>query len=101
MSEIPSISLQQRVSQQQRQVQAQKLSQKQLMSVKLLAMSSLDLRQEIYTTVARNPALVITKDAAFDGVKDAKVSGISSDNLRIGSVTQAGKIASDNFQSAL
>ena len=101
MSEIPSISLQQRVSQQQRQVQAQKLSQKQLMSVKLLAMSSIDLRQEIYTTVARNPALVITKDAAFDGVKDAKVSGISSDNLRIGSVTQAGKIASDNFQSAL
>lgn len=107
MAEFPSFSLQQRTSfqQQQSQVQTQKLSQKQLMSVKLLAMSSLDLRSEIYSTVSRNPALVITKDGALDGVKDAQIDYRTkdgySDNVRLGSVTQAGKLAADNFQAAL
>lgn len=107
MAEFPSFSLQQRTSlqQQQSQTQTQKLSQKQLMSVKLLAMSSLDLRSEIYSTVARNPALVITKDGALDGVKEAQIDvrnkNGGSDNLRLSSVTQAGKLAADNFQAAL
>ncbi len=74
------------------------------MSVKLLAMSSLDLRSEIYSTVSRNPALVITKDGALDGIKDAPLNSNKtgySDNLRLGSVTQTGKLAADNFQAAL
>ena len=103
MAEFPSLSLQQRTSltQQQSQVQTQRLSQKQLMSVKLLALSSTDLRSEIYATVERNPALVITKDPALDGVKDIKVKSSYSDNVRLGSVTQSGQLAADTFQEAL
>lgn len=101
MAENLSFSLQQRTSQQQRQTQTQRMSQQQIMSVKMLAMSSQDLRQEIYSFAARNPALVVTRDAALDGVKDARVSGGSSDSLHLGSATQAGKEASDNFQAAL
>lgn len=103
MADFPSFSLQQRTSQQQRQTQSQvqKLSQQQIMSVKMLAMSSQDLRQEIYNVAARNPALVVTRDAALDGVKDARVSGGSADAVHLGSATQAGKEASDNFQAAL
>ena len=104
MVESPNLVLQQRSSQKQQQVQSQRLSQKQLLSLKLLALSSVDLRQEIYATAARNPALSVSKDFALEGVKEAKEQRASegfSDGLRLGSATSAGKLASDNFQAAL
>lgn len=104
MAESPTLVLQQRSSQKQQQVQSQRLSQKQLLSVKLLAMSSADLRQEIYAAAARNPALTVSKDFALDGIKEVKETKASegfSDGLRLGSATNAGKLASDNFQAAL
>lgn len=103
MENTPSFSLQQRTSQKQtqKQVQSQRLSQKQLLSIKFLALSSLDLRREIYDTVAKNPALIITKDFSQDGIKDARVSKGVESNFRLSSVSQRGKEASDNFQTAL
>ena len=101
MAEFPSFQLQQRTSQVQKQTQTQKLSQQQLLSIKLLAMGSQDLRQEIYDAAARNPALIITRDLESEGVKWASVSGVNSDNILIKSASKAGQEASDNFQKAL
>lgn len=84
------------------QVQQQRMSQQQIMSLNVLAMPSLDLRDEIYTQAAKNPALEIVRDSLETGAKTAR-EGRSrfSDNTRYGSVTQAGELASDNFQAAL
>lgn len=102
MANVPTFSLLQRTSQNQsqKQLQSQKLSQKQLMALKFLSLSSVDLRREIYDTVAKNPALIITKDFNEEGVNDARVS-LAGDNLRVSSVSKSGIEASDNFQSAL
>ncbi|WP_147613736.1 RNA polymerase factor sigma-54 [Treponema pectinovorum] len=102
MANVPTFSLLQRTSQNQsqKQLQSQKLSQKQLMALKFLSLSSVDLRREIYDTVAKNPALIITKDFNEEGVKDARVS-LAGDNLRVSSISKSGIEASDNFQSAL
>ena len=48
--------------QSQSQKQVQKLSQVQIQAVNFLAMSNRDLREEIYKTVAENPALQIVTD---------------------------------------
>ena len=76
---------------QQRQIQSQIqiMSQKQIQALKLLAMSSKDLTEEIYRTAEENPALIITKGKAnWDGTK-------------ISSATASGEEASENFQAAL
>ena len=76
---------------QQRQIQSQIqiMSQKQIQALKLLAMNSKDLSEEIYKAAEENPALVITKDKAnWDGTK-------------ISSATASGEEASENFQAAL
>lgn len=76
---------------QQRQIQSQIqiMSQKQIQALKLLAMNSKDLTEEIYKAAEENPALVITKDrAGWDGTK-------------VSSATASGEEASQNFQAAL
>ena len=76
---------------QQRQIQSQIqiMSQKQIQALKLLAMNSKDLTEEIYKAAEENPALVITKDKSnWDGTK-------------ISSATASGEEASENFQAAL
>lgn len=76
---------------QQRQIQSQIqiMSQKQIQALKLLAMNSKDLTEEIYKAAEENPALVITKNKSnWDGTK-------------ISSATARGEEASENFQAAL
>lgn len=99
------MQLSQRISQVQAQVQTQKMSQTQIMSLKLLNMSTQELRSAIYEKAAKNPALVVTADSFQDGEKNAKVSVQNenrfSDNTYYGKATAAGIQASDNFQAAL
>lgn len=76
---------------QQRQIQSQIqiMSQKQIQALKLLAMNSKDLTEEIYKAAEENPALVITKDRTnWDGTK-------------VSSASASGEEASENFQAAL
>lgn len=105
MPDFPSMQLSQRISQVQTQVQTQKMSQTQIMSLKLLNMSSSELRSAIYEKAAKNPALVVTADSFQDGEKNAKTSVQNenrfSDNTHYGKATAAGIQASDNFQAAL
>lgn len=109
ISMSPSLGLAQRTSQNQKMAQTQKMSQTQIMSLKLLNMSSGELRNEIYEKAAKNPALVVTEDKFQDG--DAEAANESqnssqsknrfSDSTFIGKATASGIQASDNFQAAL
>lgn len=105
MADFPQMSFQQRTSQTMSQAQVQRMSQTQIMSLNLLAMSSADLRNEIYSYVAKNPALEIKSDSLESGVKSSRteVSASSrfSDNTHYGSASASGAAASDNFQAAL
>ena len=105
MPDFPQMSMQQRVSQNMAQVQSQKMSQTQIMSLNLLAMSSSDLRTEIYAQAAKNPALEIKSDSLESGVSSSRSeiapSSRFSDNTRYGSSSASGEQASDNFQAAL
>ena len=104
-----SLRLAQRTSQNQKMAQTQKMSQTQIMSLKLLNMSSGELRNEIYEKAAKNPALVVTEDRFQDGDAEAanerRTSNQSSqrfsDSTFIGKSTASGIQASDNFQAAL
>lgn len=75
------------------------------MSLNLLAMSGADLRNEIYSYAAKNPALEIKSDSLESGVQSSKteISNTSrfSDNTHYGSASPSGSQASDNFQAAL
>lgn len=101
----PSLRMAQKTSQNQKMAQTQKMSQTQIMSLKLLNMSSGELRNEIYEKAAKNPALVVTEDRFQDG--DAKAANEKqgknrfSDSTFIGKATASGIQASDNFQAAL
>lgn len=100
MADVTSINFQQRVSQNQKQIQTQKLSQQQLQSIKILSMGTEDLRQEIYNTVAKNPALEIAKDVETEGVNSASERSdftFSDFSKKFSSA----KEASDVFQKAL
>lgn len=105
----PSLRLAQRTSQNQKMAQTQKMSQTQIMSLKLLNMSSGELRNEIYEKAAKNPALVVTEDKFQDGDAEAanesqnssKSKNRLSDSTFIGKATASGIQASDNFQAAL
>lgn len=105
MPDFPRMSMQQRVSQSMAQVQSQKMSQAQIMSLNMLAMSSPDLRNEIYKYAERNPALEIKSDSLETGVSSSRTetaaSSRFSDTERYGRVSAAGVAASDNFQAAL
>ena len=54
------------------QVQSQKMSQTQIMSLNLLAMSSAELRREIYEFAEKHPALEITRDSLESGVSSSR-----------------------------
>ena len=105
MADFPQMSFQQRTSQTMSQAQVQKMSQTQIMSLNLLAMSSADLRKEIYAKAGKNPALEIVRDSMESGVsssrREVSASSRFSDNTRYGSVSASGSAASDNFQAAL
>lgn len=105
MADFPHMSMQQRVSQNMAQAQVQKMSQTQIMSLNMLAMSSAELRNEIYDFAEKHPALEITRDSLESGVSSSRehISNTSrfSDNTHYGSVSSSGVEASDNFQSAL
>ena len=72
MADFPQMSMQQRASQIMSQSQVQKMSQTQIMSLKVLAMSGPDLRNEIYSYAAKNPALEIKSDSLETGVKSSR-----------------------------
>ena len=105
MPDFPQMSMQQRVSQNMAQAQVQKMSQTQIMSLNLLAMSGADLRNEIYSYAAKNPALEIKSDSLETGVKSSRteVSNTArfSDNTHYGTASASSSQASDNFQAAL
>ena len=105
MPDFPQMAMQQRVSQTMAQAQVQKMSQTQIMSLNLLAMSSADLRNEIYSYAAKNPALEIKTDSLETGVTSsrAEISNNArfSDNTHYGTANASGAAASDNFQAAL
>ncbi len=105
MADFPNMSMQQRVSQNMAQTQTQKMSQTQIMSLNLLSMSGADLRNEIYSYAAKNPALEIKSDSLESGVASSKAEFSNnsrfSDNTHYGSVSASGVAASDNFQAAL
>ena len=105
MADFPQMSFQQRTSQNMAQTQVQKMSQTQIMSLNLLAMSSADLRKEIYAQAGKNPALEIVRDSMESGVsssrREVSASSRFSDNTRYGSASASGSAASDNFQAAL
>lgn len=98
-----SMNLSQRVSQNMAQAQVQKMSQTQIMSLKLLNMSTSELRNAIYEKAAKNPALVVTEDRFQDGEKDVNPNTrtMFSDNTHYGRASLAQVQASDNFQAAL
>ena len=77
----------------QKSVQAQimKLSQQQIMAMNLIAMGSLELREEILEKVDENPALEIKEDK-FAGSTDSVHTGIS---------TASGEQAAEKYQSML
>ena len=87
------------------QTQSQKMSQTQIMSLNILAMSSADLRTEIYSQIAKNPALELKSDSLESGISSSHttVSNFSkfSDNTHYARTSSSGELASDNFQAAL
>ena len=84
------------------QIQTQKMSQQQIYSLNLLAMSSQDLRSEIYSAVEKNPALEITRDPVESGAENVrKVSTAPVDYLHLGTVSAAGELKADSFQDIL
>ncbi|MCR5724829.1 MAG: RNA polymerase sigma-54 factor [Treponema sp.] len=98
----PHLQMRTHTEQRQKQTQVQRLSQQQIMSLKLLAMSSLDLRESIYSEAERNPALEITEDRLMQGATTVREhSSAFSDNGRYSAVSAAGEAASDAFQAAL
>ncbi|WP_407427274.1 RNA polymerase factor sigma-54 [Treponema sp.] len=105
MPDYPQMTIQQRASQTMAQTQSQKMSQTQIMSLNLLAMSSTDLRSEIYAQAAKNPALEIKSDSLESGVSSSRSetapSSRFSDNTHYGSASAGGEQASNNFQAAL
>ncbi len=83
----------QRLSLEQKNVQIQtmKLSQQQIMAMNLIAMGSLELREEILEKVDENPALEIKED---------KFLG-NTNSVHTGKTSRAGEEASEKYQNML
>ncbi len=97
---MPGLEFQQ--TQRVSQIQTQRMSQQQIYSLNLLAMSSQDLRSEIYAAVDKNPALEISQDPLASGTEYVrKVTRAPADYLHIGKTSAAGELKSDNFQDIL
>ncbi|MBQ9237866.1 MAG: RNA polymerase factor sigma-54, partial [Treponema sp.] len=84
------------------QTQAQRMSQKQIQAMRLLALSSQDMRAEIYRAVEDNPALEIVNDAFIDGrTTGKKTRTLHSDNTRLAVSSHSGAEKSERFQQLL
>ena len=95
---MPSIGLGQ--IQSTSQIQTQRLSQQQIQSLKIIGMSTSDLRQEILNAVEENPALEIVSDVSNDGINLIKRRSEQS-SVRTGISSAAGSAAADEYQSML
>ena len=82
------------LSLEQKQKQSQVMSQRQIQSLKILAMSSDDLRERIYKEVQENPALELTQEQTASYSFNAGTHTTSHSSL-------AAQEASDRFQAAL
>ncbi len=91
------------MEQQQRlsQVQSQVMSQQQIMTLKLLAMGSQDLRDEIYSQLEDNPALVLVKDPFSDGVSSVRKRTHETSQVHTSRVSAAGQLEADTYQQML
>lgn len=79
-----------------------KLSQQQLMAMNLIAMSNMDLREEIYRVVEENPALEIVRDKFAEGASGLKQGNQSTLNsVHSGKVSKKGTEAAETFQKLL
>lgn len=81
------------------QVQTMKLSQQQLMAMNLIAMGSLELREEILKKAEENPALEVKDDNFFE--KLAKRNSPPLQNVHTGKASRAGVEASEKYQNML
>ena len=95
---MPSIGLGQ--IQSTSQIQTQRLSQQQIQSLKIIGMSTSDLRQEILNAVEENPALEIVSDVSNDGINLIKRRSEQS-SVRTGISSAAGSAVADEYQSML
>ena len=77
------------LQQRQLQKQIQTMSQKQIMSLKILSLSSSDMKKEIIKAVEENPVLSFKKNT------------YRTDYTRTASASASGEEAAENFQSAL
>ena len=73
------------------QIQTMKLSQQQIMAMNLIAMGSLELREEILEKVDENPALEIKED---------KFLG-NTNSVHTGKTSRAGEEAAEKYQNML
>ncbi len=73
------------------QIQTMKLSQQQIMAMNLIAMGSLELREEILEKVDENPALEIKED---------KFLG-NTNSVHTGKISRAGEEAAEKYQNML
>lgn len=89
-------------TQSQKQQQIQRLSQRQIQAVNMLAMSSRDLRDEIFRAVQENPALEIVSDPLRQNVRKGNSTGNSTydtyNHTYFGSDAQR---AANDFQAIL
>ena len=95
---MPSIGLGQ--IQSTSQIQTQRLSQQQIQSLKIIAMSTSDLRPQILNAVEENPALEIVSDVSNDGINLIKRRSEQS-SVRTGISSAAGSAPADDYQSML
>lgn len=81
------------------------MSQQQLMAMKLITMSNMELRDEIYRTVEENPALEIQIDKYADGATNLKQGDSSSrqtvNSVHTGKESKQGAEAAEKFQKML
>ncbi|MCR5318772.1 MAG: hypothetical protein K6E22_11150 [Treponema sp.] len=83
-----------------KQSQLQVMSQKQIQVMNMLAMSSSDLREEIYRQAEENPALELRERGSSLSKKMPSPSRIDSTRIT-GNVSQAAQEASKTYQQAL
>ena len=96
------LSQRQSQSQKMKMSQSMRLSQRQIQSLRILSLSSGELRDEIYGTAEKNPALEVSGDSFEDGVSSGLMARARfSDNIRYGSSGKEGEEASERFQKAL
>ena len=90
-----------KLNQQQKASQSQVMSSQQIMAIKMLGMSSQELRDEILAKIDENPALELVKDPFSDGVDVSVKNSNLASGARVGKSSSKGQLESDNFQLML